>query len=340
MDENINFNQTNVELKPKRVLLKVVFGILIVFAFSVLAAGTFIGNLNKAVVFAEPISVVIDDGDSVPIITEKLEQAGVVQSNELLYLVLVMLYDTTQIKASQYIFTEPLTTLKVADKLIKGDFATDLIDITVFEGESREKIVERLTGEYPWFDGVVFLKLTKDREGELFPDTYYVPKDFSTEKFVNLLRNTHDAVVAEYETELNANEFTLEEVLTLASIVEREANTTESMRYVAGVFKNRMDIGMALQADATIEYVLEHDLNELRPGELAQNLREVDSPYNTYLYAGLPPSPIGNPGREAIEAVLNPITSDYFYYITGNDGEFYYAETYAQHIRNINLYLK
>ena len=97
---------------------------------------------------------------------------------------------------------------------------------------------------------------------------------------------------------------------------------------------------MALQADATIEYVLDEGLNDLAPGQLAENLRELDSPYNTYLYRGLPPTPIGNPGRAAIEAVLFPITSDYFYYITGDDGKFYYAETYAQHLRNIANYLK
>ena len=97
---------------------------------------------------------------------------------------------------------------------------------------------------------------------------------------------------------------------------------------------------MALQADASIEYVIETPLGELPPGQLAESLREIDSPYNTYLYPGLPPTPIGHPGMDAIMAVLEPADTEYFYYITGNDGEFYYAETYNQHLTNIERHLR
>ncbi|HMA78462.1 MAG TPA: endolytic transglycosylase MltG, partial [Candidatus Paceibacterota bacterium] len=119
-----------------------------------------------------------------------------------------------------------------------------------------------------------------------------------------------------------------------------EANTPESMRTVAGILLNRLAIGMPLQADATIEYVLEDPLHELPPGQLAVALREVESPYNTYKNLGLPPTPIANPGRQALAAILNPVKSDYLYYITGRDGDFYYATTYAQHQRNIETHLR
>ena len=85
---------------------------------------------------------------------------------------------------------------------------------------------------------------------------------------------------------------------------------------------------------------LEHDLKDLRPGQLAENLREIDSPYNTYLYPGLPPTPIGNPGRAAIEAVLYPTESNFLYYLTGDDGEFYYAKNYNQHLVKIAKHLR
>ena len=97
---------------------------------------------------------------------------------------------------------------------------------------------------------------------------------------------------------------------------------------------------MPLQADATIEYVLDEGLHELAPGELAQSLRDVDSPYNTYLYRDLPPTPIVKPGRVAIEAVIDPIDSDYFYFITGDNGEIYYSENYSGHLRNIENHLR
>ena len=125
------------------------------------------------------------------------------------------------------------------------------------------------------------------------------------------------------------------EILILASIIEREARSEESMRIVSGILQNRLAIGMALQADASIEYVLNKPLNELVPEDL-----EIDTPYNTYLYPGLPPTPIGNPGLMAIDAVLTPIESDYFYYITDDSGEFHYAETYDAHRRNIAEYLR
>jgi UPF0755 protein len=112
------------------------------------------------------------------------------------------------------------------------------------------------------------------------------------------------------------------------------------MRTVAGIFLNRLSINMALQADASIEYVIDTPLGELAPGQLASELRELDSPYNTYLYPGLPPTPIGNPGENAIRAIADPLKSNYFYYITGDDGEFYYAETYDQHQTNIARHLR
>jgi len=130
------------------------------------------------------------------------------------------------------------------------------------------------------------------------------------------------------------------EALILASIIEREANDEESMKMVSGILQNRLKIGMALQADASIEYTIGTPLNELPPGQLASELRETESPYNTYLNTGLTPTPIGNPGLMAIKAALNPTPSDNFFYITGNDGEFYYAETLKGHNQNIARYLR
>jgi len=142
------------------------------------------------------------------------------------------------------------------------------------------------------------------------------------------------------QSQIAQSEFTEAEILILASILEREANSPESMGIVSGILQNRLAINMPLQADATIEYVLETPLGELPPGQLAAELRELDSPYNSYLNLGLPPTPIGNPGLTAIKAVLNPVETDYFYYVTDADGAFYYAETYDQHLQNIERYLR
>ena len=137
------------------------------------------------------------------------------------------------------------------------------------------------------------------------------------------------------DRQIQASKLSIDEILILASIIEREANTEESQKMISGIFQNRLAINMPLQADASIEYVLDKPLNELTPRDL-----EIDSPYNTYLNLGLPPTPIGNPGMEAIDAVLNPTKSDYYYYITDENGDFYYAKSYAEHLRNIEQYLR
>jgi len=224
--------------------------------------------------------------------------------------------------------------------LVVGEFDNNLISITFIEGESVAGFGARAAAVLESFDLEQYEILTTDLEGELFPDTYRVPPDYTTAQLVGLLNQTHDDILEKYTNQIADSSLTYDQVTILASILEREANTPESMRTVAGIFLNRLAIGMPLQADATIEYALETPLGELPPGQLAAELRELDSPYNTYLNAGLPPTPIGNPGETAIAAILNPIESDYFYYITGEDGEFYYAKTYDQHLDNIERHLR
>ena len=124
-------------------------------------------------------------------------------------------------------------------------------------------------------------------------------------------------------------------VLILASILEREANSPESMKMVSGILQGRMEAGMPLQADASVEYILDKPLKELTADDL-----KIDSPYNTYTNRGLPPTPIGNPGLDAIRAVLDPTVTDYVYYITDTDGNFHYARTYNEHLDNVELYLR
>jgi len=124
-------------------------------------------------------------------------------------------------------------------------------------------------------------------------------------------------------------------VINMASLLEREANTEESMKMVSGILQNRLAEGMRLQADASLEYVLNRPLGTLTAEDL-----EIDSPYNTYRYDGLPPTPIGNPGLTSIMAVLEPTPSDYFYYLTDEDGEFHYAKTFDEHRANIKRYLR
>ena len=150
-----------------------------------------------------------------------------------------------------------------------------------------------------------------------------------------LLSNKYNEEIKLLETKISAQSLSLDEIIVLASIIEREANTPESKHLVSGILQNRLAEGMYLQVDASLEYVLDKPLSELTPEDL-----KIDSPYNTYLYKGLPPTPIGNPGLESIMAVLEPAQSDYFFYITDTDGEFYYAKNFEEHRKNVAKYLR
>jgi UPF0755 protein len=149
------------------------------------------------------------------------------------------------------------------------------------------------------------------------------------------MQKTFNEKTAPLEERIKTSQYSQNEILTLASILEREANTPESKKIVSGILQNRLTINMPLQVDATMEYILNKPLQELAPEDL-----NIESPYNTYLNVGLPPTPIGNPGTESIEAVLEPIESEYLFYITGEDGNFYYSKTYEEHLENIEKYLR
>lgn len=318
--------------KPLRLL-----ALLLLAASAVLVAlYAYLSHLNQPPEnFPVSTQVEISGGTEVRAITEILETNNVVRSKTLLYYVLVLFFEPTSIKASTYVFPEPVTTFAVAKRLAEGDFNSDLIRFTHFEGERATQIATRAAALLYDFDEERFVRNAEPYEGRLFPETYFIPESYTDEDMLTLLRETFDEQIEPLAEKIAASGMSLDDILVLASIIEREANTLESKQLVSSVLHNRLDIGMALQADASIEYVLDKPLAQLTPADL-----EIDSMYNTYLYTGLPPTPIGNPGIDAIMAAMEPAESDYFYYITDDYGIFHYAESYNEHLRNIEMYLR
>lgn len=282
----------------------------------------------------------IEKGMSVRDIANKASLEGLVRSELLLYLILTTSYDPTSIHAGEYTFTGQEDIYDVASKIASKEVEQDLVSVTLPEGIKIVDMSVLAALALPNFDPDDYLMATQGLEGTLFPDTYFVPETFTAQDLVNLQRETFAEKTEPYQAQIDRSTLTEMEIIILASIIEREANDEESMKMVSGILQNRLEINMPLQADATIEYVLDVPISELPPGQLASEIRQKDSPYNTYKNLGLPPTPIGNPGIMAIEAVLNPIPSDYFYYITGNDGEFYYGKTLQQHNQNVANYLR
>jgi UPF0755 protein len=308
-------------------LIPVVFLLLLVF---------FTWSLNQPTKFF-PVNVplTIEPGLVAEEVIDILAQKDYVRSSNLLYLILSTTYGAENVKSGTYVITEPLTTIQLAKLLTAPAPPSTTVTLTFPEGFSTKEYVKIAGAVLTNFDDKKFLQLSKTAEGKLFPDTYEVPQSFSAEELFALLSTTYEEKISPLRAQMTDNKLTEEGIINLASIVEREANTKESMQLVAGILDTRLVLGMPLQADATMEYVLNKPLKELTAEDL-----KIDTPYNTYLYKGLPPTPIGNPGLDSIQAVLNPKPSEYLFYITDENGDFHYAKTYDEHKRNIARYLR
>lgn len=185
------------------------------------------------------------------------------------------------------------------------------------------------------YDFLALKQKGADLEGYLYPDTYYVFKDSQPEDLIKKMLDNFENKTKDALAEAKAADKDFHETLTLASIVEREVPKTSERSIIAGLFLKRIQIGMALQSDATVNYVT--GKYRLRP---TYDDLQVDSPYNTYKNRGLPPSPIGNPSISSIKAVLNPEQSEYLYFLSKPTGETVFSKTLDEHNENKAKYLK
>jgi UPF0755 protein len=288
--------------------------------------------------------VEIPPGSGVNAITARLVDQGVV-SDRLAFRIAVRMKGAERaLKAGEYRFERPMSPLEVVDKLARGDVY--LLHITFPEGmtlwEKAALFEERGFGTRDAFmkaaqNAALIAELDEkapDLEGYLFPETYRVPRRTSAEALVRTMVRRFTQVFGEEERRLAAERgMTVREVVTLASLVEKETAVPDERPIVAGVYANRLRIGMGLQCDPTVIYAL------MREGKWDGNITRADlrfdSPYNTYRYAGLPPGPIAAPGHAAIRAALQPADVPYFYFVSRNDGSHVFAETYKEHHRNV-----
>lgn len=315
------------------VALLVVLGVASVAAFSYLSAPA---NPQTT----ESISFVIPKGKGLNWVADTLEKQGIIRSSIVFRLLAMKRGVATKIQAGTYTLSRSTS---IADIFQTLQLGTNDSWVTMLEGWRNEEIAEELgktLGES--FDTQEFLALAKSKEGYLFPDTYLFPKDIEPATVVSYLENTFNKrVTDQMHADITKQERTLADVITLASIVEREGNSKESKTMIAGILKNRVDKGAALQADATLQYAKGYDTKEKSwwvPPLVAD--KELKSPYNTYKNPGLPPGPIANPGLDSISAAIYPAETDYWYYITGDDGKMYYAKTLDEHNANVNRYLR
>jgi len=322
-------------------LIKILFAVFSLVAALIIISAIYFLTLFQPVnsSISEDISFAIPKGQSIAKISTRLKEKGLIKST-LAFKILVKKNSLeTKIQAGSFTLNPNMSLSKVTNTLTTG---TQDAWVTLQEGWRKEEIAESMVRqEFEYFDKTEFLELAKNSEGKLFPDTYLVPKQISATGFYNLLTNTFDRKIATLEKEVQNSDKTLDEILIMASLVEREGKGYENLRLVAGILWNRIDIGMALQADATLQYA--KGFNQIQNTWWAEPRamdKEQKSAYNTYLNPGLPPTPISNPGLDAIKATLNPTPSSFLYYIHDNTGKGHYSATYEGHLDNINKHLR
>ncbi len=226
----------------------------------------------------------------------------------------------------------------MADKI---DKETSLSSEELLELWNSEVFVRSLMADYPFLTEEIFNESSRYLlEGYLFPSTYDFYRETTAEEVTKKLLNQTLKIYNKYKSDIEKSDLSIHEIFTLASIVQYEAGSVNDMKLIAGVFYNRLDIGMKLQSSVTICYAL--DLESGKDWRKCETNPNFDSPYNTYKYSGLPPGPILNPGEAAIEATLQPTNSDYYYFMADvyNDGTVYYAKTLQEHEANVDKYLR
>jgi UPF0755 protein len=219
-------------------------------------------------------------------------------------------------------------------------------EVVVPEGFTLAQIAKRLAAEQ-LADPEAFLAVARDPataaeigvegstlEGYLFPETYRIPRGLAPEEIARTLVEQFLEVWREIEPRAREQGFSMREVVTLASIVEKETAAPNERPLIASVFRNRLERGMRLETDPTVIYGIEDFDGNLR----RRDLENRDNPYNTYRIPGLPPGPIASPGAEALHAVVEPAESDYLYFVSRNDGTHVFSRTYREHARAVDKY--
>ena len=273
-------------------------------------------------------TVVLPIGSNVSEMAQSLSRAGVISSPDLFKLVARVNGKDRELKAGEYEFKGGVSLSEVIRKMAAGEVKRHFI--TIPEGFTSAMAMARLNGE-PVLVGVV----ETPPEGSILPDTYEVTRGETRMAVLQRMRAARDAVLAELWAK-RAPDLpfsTPEEAVTLASIVEKETGLRKEQPLVAAIFVNRLKKGMRLEADPTIIYAVSKG-QPLGRGLKASEM-VLDSPYNTYLVAGLPPTPIANPGKLAIQSVLNPPKVDYLYFVANGTGGHAFAVTYEDHQRNV-----
>lgn len=280
------------------------------------------------------VDVHIPSNTSLSSISESLADQNIISSPFLFKVAVVVFGGQRGLFAGDYRFTGPQSLTRIAYRMVNGNQGLPKIKVTIPEGTNVYDMAFIYLTKFRNFNAPRFVSLAISQEGYLFPDTYYFLSNVKPEEIIKTMRNNFNEKIKTVEADINSSNKILEEIIIMASIVEEEERDSEDRKVIAGILWKRLAEGMLLQVDAPFYYLTG------RKGGFTYDDLKIDSPYNTYKYKGLPKGPISNPGLDAINATLNPVSTSHYYYLTGKDGVTRYADTYDGHLKNKNVYLR
>lgn len=326
-NEPIERNTEIYPIRPQKTYrsILVFFGFLIFFTILLVF-------VSPPKLFPKNTFIEIENGTSLIGASKKLQEENIIRSKIIFQAIMISLGNEKGVMAGEYYFDTPVSVFEVARMLRFGDYNYKQIKVTIPEGYQLKEMARVFGESLPLFNEAEFLSIAK--EGYLFPDTYFFSPNATTADIVKRMTDRFDEVIKKYQKEIDESGKSLEEIITMASIIEKEGSGDTDRPTISGILWKRIEIGMALQVDATFLYINGKGSSELTKKDLA-----LDHKYNTYKYRGLPPGPIGSPGEASIQATLNPVTTEYLYYLHSKDGTAYFSKTYEEHLRNKRKYL-
>lgn len=301
----------------------------------IFAVGVFIYNETRAPVGALlPVEIQYRNDEPLYSFVDALYQGKIIKNKKIFRVLLVASGYDTKLKPNMYTFDKAENMLGVFYHIAKDSSNARGVKVVIPEGSTVSEIkiiTEKAFSEFQAQPSVSVF--TKRDEGYLFPDTYFFSINSTESEIVAKLKQTFTEKTKTLFAGKTESE--IKDIVTMASIIEKEGRNAEERKMISGILWKRIEIGMPLQVDATFLYTKGKGTSELTLGDLKE-----DSLYNTYIHTGLPVGPINNPGLETLDAALHPTESPYLFYLHDKTGLIHYAKTFPEHIKNKNKYLK
>lgn len=311
-----------------RILLVAIFA-------AIFAVAVFLFYLSPPSDFPTGKMITIKKGVSLSQVSLLFENERLIRSRTVFEFCAIAVGGDKKVIAGEYVFKEPIGACTIATRVVSGASGISAAKITFPEGISNKDIADIASKTLPKFDAKIFSEESFPLQGYLFPETYFFSLEATAKDVETAMSAEFQKKVEPLQADILASKRSLQDIIIMASILEREARLPDDQALVSGILWKRINIDMPLQVDATFYYLLGKTSSELTTADLA-----MKSAYNTYKNKGLPAGPIGNPGLGAIRAAIYPKESSYLYYLSDKRGAMHYSKNFDEHKANKEKYLR